>query len=89
MNDRVAGLLKSREAPASVTKGPNDGTGRDVDRVPAEAVIAVSGHESSADDEFDGFHFFGFLLSLMFMKFLGGGCEGVRHFEVDCSTKNC
>lgn len=64
MDDRVSGLFEGGEPPASVVERPFDGAGRDVDRVPAEAVVAFSGHEGSVDDEFDSFHFFVLLLRL-------------------------
>ena len=50
-----------REAVAGIVKCAGDGARGDADSVPAEAVIALSGHQCSVNDEFDCIHFLTFL----------------------------
>ena len=52
---------KRREATAGIVKSAGYCAGGDADGVPAKAVIAFSGHQSSVYDEFDCFHLLTFL----------------------------
>lgn len=68
MDDRVSGLFEVGEPPARVVERPLDRTGRDVDGIFAESMVAFPGHEGSVGDKIDGFHYLGLLLSLRFRK---------------------
>ena len=53
--------MKCRETAASVVQSAGYCAGRDIDSVPAETVIAFTGHKCSVYDEFDCIHLLTFL----------------------------